>query len=83
MASLYIENVPRALYEALCRRARVHKHSIEKEILAIVEANVPTQKELKARRQLFKKVCEMQSRKLKSRKITASTEAMLRKDRER
>jgi hypothetical protein len=61
----------------------VHKHSIEKEILAIVEANVPTQKELKARRQLFKKVCEMQSRKLKSRKITASTEAMLRKDRER
>lgn len=83
MASLYIENVPRALHEALCRRARAHKHSIEKEILAIVEANVPTQKELKARQQLFKKACEMQSRKLKSRKITAATEAMLRKDRER
>jgi hypothetical protein len=52
---------------------RAHKHSIEKEILAIVEANVPTQKELRARQQFFKKVCEMQSRKRKSRKITAST----------
>jgi plasmid stability protein len=83
MASLYIENVPRALYEALRRRARSHKHSIATEVLDIVEANVPTQKELKARRQLINKVCEMQSRKPRSRKVSGSTEAMLREDRER
>lgn len=42
MATLYIENVPDELYEALRARARQHRKSIAAEILSLLEGNIPT-----------------------------------------
>ena len=50
MATLYVENIPKDLYEALRGRAKARRRSIAAEVLALLEENIPTQKELKARR---------------------------------
>ena len=82
MATLYVENVPDDLYEALRERARRGRRSIAAEVLALLEQNIPTKKELKARRERFKK---MQSLKFNDvlGKSFPSSEDMIREDRER
>ena len=47
MATLYVENVPDDLYEALRNRAKAQHRSIAAEVLALLEQNVPTAQELK------------------------------------
>ena len=42
MATLYVENVPDELYEALRGLARQHRKSIAAEVLTLLEENVPT-----------------------------------------
>lgn len=42
MPTLYVENVPEDLYQALRERARSHRKSIAAEILSLLEENVPT-----------------------------------------
>lgn len=83
MATLYVENVPEELYEALRARARRNQSSIAKEVIGLLEQNVPTAKEL-ARRQRFLKDA---LRKLKAARPSVgsipSTEEILRQDRER
>ena len=51
MPTLYVENVPRDLYEALRKRAKSQRRSIAAEVLALLEHHVPTEKELKRRRE--------------------------------
>jgi plasmid stability protein len=46
MPTLYVENVPEALYDALRQRARGNRKSISAEVQAILEDNVPTSQEL-------------------------------------
>jgi plasmid stability protein len=53
MPTLYVENVPRDLYEALRKRAKSQRRSIAAEVLALLERNFPTQKELKRRHSAF------------------------------
>jgi plasmid stability protein len=55
MPTLYVENVPRDLYEALRDRAKAQRRSISAEVLALLEDNVPTKKELKARQRASRK----------------------------
>ena len=50
MATLYVENIPDELYDALKRRARENRKSIAAEVLVLLEENVPTEMELKRRR---------------------------------
>jgi plasmid stability protein len=83
MPTLYVENIPQDLYEALRGRARSRRRSIAAEVLALLEANVPTEKELKARQRFFRRVRQMQSRKPSNPEILPSTEEMLREDRGR
>ena len=83
MPTLYVENIPQDLYEALRGRARSRRRSIAAEVLALLEATVPTEKELKARQRFFRRVRQMQSRKPSNREILPSTEEMLREDRGR
>jgi plasmid stability protein len=83
MATLYVENVPQDLYEALRERARSRRRSIATEVLALLEANVPTEKELKARQQFFHRIRQMQSRRPPKKKMFPATEEMLREDRGR
>jgi plasmid stability protein len=45
MATLYIEDIPEELYEALRRRARERRRSMAAEVLALLEENIPTAKE--------------------------------------
>ena len=59
MATLYVENIPDDLYEALRSRAKGRHRSIAAEVLALLEENVPTPGELKARQELFRQVIRM------------------------
>ncbi len=46
MATLYVQNVPDDLYEALRRQAQQNRKSIAAEVVSLLELNVPTRKEL-------------------------------------
>jgi plasmid stability protein len=82
MATLYVENVPTELYEALRGRARKHHRSIAAEVLSLLEENIPTEKELKARRALLRKLEQMHAETSVTRRFP-STEEMQREDRAR
>jgi plasmid stability protein len=81
MATLYVENVPDELYEALRGRARSRHRSIAAEVLALLEENIPTAQELKARRTFLHKVDQLRSKNVRSRAPFPSTEEMQREDR--
>ena len=49
MATLYVENVPDELYQALRKRAKQNRKSIAGEVISLLEENVPTPDELKRR----------------------------------
>jgi len=83
MATLYVENVPDELYEALRRRARQHRKSIAAEVLTLLEQNVPTARELKAWREAMRRLAELRSRPSPLPGPFPSTEEMQREDRER
>jgi plasmid stability protein len=83
MATLYVEHIPDDLYDAIRGRARSRRRSIAAEVLALLEENFPTARELKARKGLLQKLGQMRSEKLSSREPFHSTEEMLREDRER
>jgi DNA polymerase sigma len=53
--------VPRDLYEALRKRAKGQRRSIAAEVLALLEQNIPTEKELKRRREFVQKLKRLRS----------------------
>jgi plasmid stability protein len=82
MPTLYVENVPKDLYEALRKRAKSERRSIAGEVIEILERFVPTEKELKRRREWVQKL-----RKLNATIRPLSTDGptsteMIREDRE-
>jgi plasmid stability protein len=83
MATLYVENLPKDLYEALRRQAHERHRSIAAEVLALLEESVPTQKELEARKELLRKLNRISSKKPRSSDVYPSTEEMQREDRGR
>jgi plasmid stability protein len=83
MPTLYVENVPKDLYEALRGRARQKRRSIAAEVLALLEQNIPTEKELKARREFLHKIKQLGSGKHSSSDAFPSTEQMQSEDRNR
>ena len=83
MATLYVENIPDDLYEALRERARGRRRSIAAEVLELLEDHVPTARELKARQDLLHRILRMHSKRVNSEHSFPSTEEMLREDRER
>jgi len=83
MATLYVENVPDEVYEALRKAARSRRRSIAAEVVALLESHLPTPKALKARRVMLRKIKQMQSARPLSRGPFPSAEEMVREDRER
>ena len=83
MATLYVENIPDDLYEALRERARTRRRSIAAEVLALLQENVPTEQELKARHNLLRKLIRTREKRINSGRSFPSTEEMLREDRAR
>lgn len=82
MPTLYVENVPTDLYEALRNRARLRHRSIAAEILAMLDENIPTAKELKARRDFFRTAQRMRAKKA-AKSPVLPTEDLQRQDRNR
>lgn len=82
MATLYVENVPEKLYKALRARARARRRSIAAEVLLLLEENLPSEKDLRARRNFLRKLESSLSRE-KPKGSFPSTEEMLREDRNR
>jgi plasmid stability protein len=83
MATLYVENVPDDLYEALRARARKNRSSIAAEVIALLKDFVPTQQELRRRRHLFQELAKLRSEPSPGPGPFPSTEEMLREDRDR
>ena len=83
MATLYVENVPDELYEALRERARSRRKSIAAEVITLLEENVPTARELRARREAIRRLAELRLQPSPSPGPFPSTEQMQREDRER
>ena len=83
MATLYVENVPDELYDALRERAKLHRRSITAEVLALLEDNVPTEKELKRRTDLLRKLDRLSASVKRVRGQFPSAEEMMREDRSR
>jgi len=82
MATLYVENVPDDLYKALRARARERHRSMAAEVLSLLADSVPTAKELRARRELLRKL-EQVRLKAHLRGVFPTTEEMQRQDRAR
>jgi len=82
MPTLYVENFPEDLYEALRERARASRKSISAEVLSLISANVPTPDEIARRRALIERASVLRSQ---GRRVDGSTtaEEMQREDRNR
>ncbi|MBI1896881.1 MAG: DNA-binding protein [Acidobacteria bacterium] len=83
MATLYVENVPEELYEALRARARAHRNSIAAEVLKLLAENVPTPTELARRRELLNRARKLRSRRPSAAGPFLTSEELLREDRGR
>ena len=83
MPTLYVENVPKDLYEALRERARKKRSSIAAEVIALLEQSLPTQEELRRRKRAFDQLLRLQASTPRARGPFPSTEEMIREDRER
>ena len=61
MPTLYVENVPKDLYEALRARARKNRSSIAAEVISLLEQFVPTSEELRRRKSAFEDLLRIQA----------------------
>ena len=83
MPTLYVENVPEDLYEALRKRARQNRTSISAEVIEALTQMVPTEEELARRAEFLKFALKAQSRKPRGRGPFPTAEEMVSEDRER
>jgi plasmid stability protein len=83
MPTLYVENVPRDLYEALRKRAKSQHRSMAAEVLALLERNFPTVKELKRRREFVDKLNRLDACIPPLSGDSPSSDEMIREDRSR
>jgi len=83
MPTLYVENVPDDIYEALRARAQARRKSISAEVLELLEQNIPTATELARRKELLNRARQIRSRRSSSSGPFPNTEEMQREDRHR
>lgn len=82
MATLYVENVPDDLYQALREQAKRNRTSIAAEVTTLLKENVVTEQQRKDRK-LWVKRLEKLHESLRGRGITIPAEQLIREDRER
>jgi len=83
MATLYVENVPDGLYEALRARARKNRSSIAAEVIGLLRDFVATEKELCRRRWSVRQLRKLRSLHPPAPGTFPSTEEMIHEDRAR
>jgi len=82
MPTLYVENVPEALYEALRARAKEQRKSISAEVLTLLSENIPTREEIARRLQILDRAAVLRNH-ISAVANQVSTEEMQREDRNR
>ena len=82
MPTLYVENVPQDVYDAVRKSAKRRRRSIAAEILDLLERSFPTEKELKRRREFVRSLRKLDASIPPLSDGPSSTE-MIREDRER
>lgn len=83
MPALYVEKIPDDLYQALRKRARDNRKSIAAEVISLLERNVPTVKELRRRREFYKRMAELRASQPEAGNAFPTVEEMIREDRDR
>ena len=83
MPTLYVENVPADVYEAIRKRARENRSSIAREVLTALQEHFPTAEELKRRKRFVDAMARLRAEKPLSRGPFPTAEEMIREDRER
>jgi plasmid stability protein len=83
MPTLYVENVPSDLYDALRLRAKSEGRSISAEVMKLLAEHVPTKAELAQRRRVFDVARRIRANQLDAKAPSESTEQMVRADRRR
>lgn len=83
MATLYVENVPDDVYKALRKRARANRKSIAAEVISLLRQNIPTEAELKRRREFYDRMAELRAKPPLTPGPFPSAEEMIREDRDR
>ena len=83
MATLYVENVPDELYEALRSRAKQNRKSIAGEVISLLEDTLPTAAQLKKRKKFLDYVLQLKKNSPPMPGAFPSAEEMIREDRER
>jgi hypothetical protein len=83
MATLYVENVPDEIYEALRKRARTNRTSIATEVISLLEHFVPTAAELKRRQKVWDDLAKLRATPPLTPGPFPSAEEMIREDRDR
>jgi plasmid stability protein len=83
MATLYVENVPDDLYKALKKRAKKSHKSMAAEVIELLKQFVPTEEELKQRREFYDRLAEIRAKPPLRPGPFPSSEEMIREDRER
>jgi plasmid stability protein len=83
MPTLYVENVPDDLYQALREQAKRHRKSIAGEVITLLEERIPTRSELKKRRAFLDHVLRIKVDPPNGGEPSPSAEEMIREDRER
>jgi plasmid stability protein len=83
MATLYVENVPDDVYKALRKRARGNHKSIAAEVIALLKQNIPTEAELRRRREFYDRLADLRAKPPLTPGPFPSAEEMIREDRER
>ena len=82
MATLYVENVPDEIYDALRAQAKSHRRSIAAETISLLESTFPTRAELRRREAFYREAQRIRARQGKGPK-GLSAEDLLRQDRQR
>lgn len=83
MATLYVENVPDEVYEALRNHSRREHRSMAAEVIRMLEQRFPTTAELERRREAFRKIENLQFTKSADAEPLPDSLDMIREDRER
>ena len=83
MPTLYVENVPEEIYKALRKRARKNNTSMAAEVISLLKQFVPTEAELKRRREFYDRLAELRAQPPPGPGPFPSAEEMIREDRER
>jgi plasmid stability protein len=83
MATLYVENVPDDVYKALRKRAKKNGTSMAAEVIALLKQWIPTEAELKRRREFYDSLAELRNAPSPGPGPFPSAEEMIREDRNR